>query len=54
MDRRCRVSKDLLWFFRLCKKPLSLEFKLREWSLLEKVTYLNQNIFGSRLPAALV
>lgn len=51
MDKS-HVSKDLPSCFCFCKTQDY--FEVCKWSLLEKVTYSNQNVLGSRFPTALV
>lgn len=48
---KSHFSKDLPSCFRFCKTQNY--FEVCKWSLLEKVTYLNQNVLG-RFPTALV
>lgn len=49
---KSHVSKDLPSCLRFCKTQKY--FEVCKWSLLEKVTYLNQNVLGSRFPTAVV
>lgn len=49
---KSHLSKDLPSRFRFCKTQNY--FEMCKWSLLEKVTYLNRNVLGSRFPTALV
>lgn len=49
---KSHLSKDLPSCFR--PRKTQNYFEVCKWSLLEKVTYLNRNVLGSRFPTALV